>query len=153
MKLVFAPWSLNLRKHGDSQTLLQQAFLIMGIAFWVVAKRSDEPVMSAQAYGEFICSVPAEWWAASVMLASAVYLAGIIINGTWRGSAYLRLAGATWHVITLSLFAWGGWTAPDGLHLVIWCGVALYLHVRFLLWNIGDCARAMRSRDARNYRL
>ncbi len=142
----FAPWSQNLRRHGDSQTQVQQAFLGMGVVFWIVAKRSDEPVMSAAVYGDLIGGYPAELWAASVMLASTVYLAGIIINGAWRWSAALRLAGASWHVFTLALFAWGGANAPEGKHLVIWALVALYLHVRFTIWNIGDFARAVRSR-------
>jgi hypothetical protein len=148
MKLSFAPWSQNLRKHGDSQTQVQIAFLLMGIAFWVMAKSTDEPIMSSRAYGDLIGSYPAELWAASVMLASAVYLAGIIINGIWRGSAILRLIGALWHVITLSLFAWGGFHAPEGKHLFAWSAVALFLHGRFLIWNLGDFARAIRVRDA-----
>lgn len=144
MKLE-SPASRNLRCHGDSQLVLQIAFLCMGFAFWGVAAFLDDPVMDATVYGKFIGSYPAEWWAGSVILASFIYLAGIIINGNWRWSALLRLVGATWHVVTLSAFAHGGWAAPQGMHLLIWCGTALGIHGVFLWWNLGDFARAVRS--------
>lgn len=145
MILDYAPASQNLRKYGGIQLFVQAHFLAMGIIFWVVAKAIDIPVMSATVYGEFIGSFPAEWWAGSVITASALYLCGIIINGNWRWSVTLRLTGATWHVFTLGAFAHGGWSAPEGLHLLIWASLALSMHCFFLWWNLGDFARAVRS--------
>jgi hypothetical protein len=140
-----APASRNLHRHGPVQTFVQMHFLALGIAFWFVAMSFETPIMDAAVYGDFIGTYPAEWWAASVMLASAAYLAGIIINGNWRWSAALRLAGALWHVFTLTAFSHGGWSAPQGLHLLIWASVALSMHLIFLWWNLGDLARAVRS--------
>lgn len=143
--LDYSPASLNLRRYGGIQLFVQGHFLAMGIVFWVVAKAIDIPVMSTTVYGKFIGSYPAEWWAGSVIAASFLFLAGIIINGNWRWSVSLRLAGALWHVLTLSAFAHGGATAPEGLHLLIWACVALSMHLWLLWWNLGDFARAVRS--------
>ena len=106
--LECAPASQNLRRYGNVQVFVQAHFLVMGIAFWIVAKALDVAVMSTRVYGEFIGQFPAEWWAGSIILASGTFLAGIIINGNWRWSVCLRLVGATWHVLTLSAFAHGG---------------------------------------------
>ena len=147
MMLDCAPASQNLRRYGNVQVFVQAHFLVMGIAFWVVAKVLDVAVMSTRVYGEFIGQFPAEWWAGSIILASWIFLAGIIINGNWRWSVCLRLVGATWHVLTLSAFAHGGWTAPEGMHLLIWACVALSMHGWLLWWNLGDFARAVRSKS------
>ena len=143
--LTCAPASQNLRRYGNVQVFVQAHFLVMGIAFWFVAKKLDVAVMSTRVYGEVIGRYPAEWWAGSIILASGIFLAGIIINGNWRWSVCLRLIGAAWHVLTLSAFAHGGATAPEGMHLLIWACVALSMHVFLLWWNLGDFARAVRS--------
>jgi hypothetical protein len=137
------PASRNLRRHGDSQTVVQLAFLGMSVAFWAAAKLRDAPVMDERIYGKIVGAYPAEWWAASIMIASTVYLAGIIINGSWRWSAGLRLLGAVWHGLTLSLFTYGGATAEYGDPIMIWGGTALGMHLLFIGWNIGDFSRAV----------
>jgi len=141
-----SPASRSLRRFGGIQAFVQMHFLVMGLAFWLVARSFDTPIMDAEVYGPFIGSYPAEWWAASVILASFLFMAGITINGRWRWSAGLRLLGAFWHVLTLSAFAHGGWTAPQGLHLLIWACVALSMHLFLLWWNLGDFSQAIRSK-------
>ena len=144
MDWVLPPASKNLRLHGDSQTVYQKMMLGMALAFWVAAKIMEGPVMNPALYGEFVTQYPAEYWAASLMLASAVYLAGIIINGNWRWSPALRLTGALWHCVTLAMFSYGGMSAADGQPMMIWGGCALGVHAWFALLNIGDLWRAVR---------
>lgn len=138
------PASRNLRRHGDSQTVVQLAFFGMSLAFWAAAKLREAPVMDERIYGKIVGAYPAELWATSIMLASGLYLSGIIINGSWRWSAALRLIGAAWHGATLSLFTCGGATAEYGDPIMIWGGTALGMHVAFICWNVGDFTRAVR---------
>lgn len=143
--LDLPPASLNLRRHGDSQSKTQIAFLVIAIGFWIGAKLKDSPVMPAAVYGEWVVSFPAEWWAASIMLASAIYLSGILINGAWRWSPLLRLSGALWHIVTLTAFVIGASSAEYGDFLTISCGVFAVKHGWFAWLNAGDLCRAVRN--------
>lgn len=116
----------------------------MALVFWIFAKLKDGPIMSPAIYGEFVTQYPAEWWAASLMLASGAYLSGIVINGNWRWSPALRLIGAGWHVATMALFVAGGMNAVHGDVIMIWGASILVVHCFFAAWNIGDLARAVR---------
>lgn len=138
------PASKNLRRHGDSQTVFQIMLLGMALVFWVFAKIKSVPIMDAEIYGDFVTRYPAEWWAASLMLASGAYLAGIVINGNWRWSPALRLIGAGWHVATMALFVVGGMNAVHGDVIMIWGASILVVHLFFVAWNIGDLCRAVR---------
>lgn len=140
--MISAPKSPNLRLHGDSQLVVQVGMFALGVAFWVAGTVMDRPVMDELAYGDVITRYHAEWWAVSILVASTVYLLGIIINGDWRHSPLLRIAGATWHVLTLSAFAWGGWHAPSGMHLAIFTTDLVAVHLLFLWWNVTDYLRA-----------
>ena len=144
MEWVLPPASKNLRRYGDRQTGFQQMLLGMALVFWIFAVVKDGPIMAPEIYGEFVTQYPAEYWAASLMLASAVYLAGIIINGNWRWSPALRLTGALWHVATMALFVAGGMSAVHGDVIMIWGASILIVHLFFAAWNIGDLWRAVR---------
>lgn len=136
--------SPNLRRHGDSQEVTQWAFLAISAAFWAAALLQDGPVMRPQTYGPWIVTWPTQWWAGSLMLASATFLLGIIINGRWRWSPLLRLIGAAWHSTTLGIFCAGGIVAPYGENLAISSGVFCAVHLWFAAMNAADLRQAWR---------
>ena len=143
MDWTLPPASKNLRRHGDSQTVFQIMLLGMAFVFWVFAKIKTGPIMDAKIYGAFVAQFDAELWAASLMLASGAYLAGILVNGQWRWSSALRLLGAAWHVATMALFVAGGMNAVHGDVIMIWGASILIVHLFFVMWNIGDLWRAV----------
>lgn len=148
MSLFLPPWSRNLRKHGDSQIVLQCAMFTIAALFHIVATVADAQSMPTEVYGEWITQYPAEWWAQSIMLASTLYIIGIIVNGNWRWSPVLRLIGAAGHVIILSAFVIGAKDATFGDFFVLICLVMAGMHTVFMCWNIGDLARAFGRDDA-----
>jgi len=137
------PVSINLRKHGDSQLVVQAMMLGISVLFWIAAKMRSGPVMPSSIYGDWVVSFDAEVWAASIMLAAFVFLAGIIINGEWRWSPALRLGGALWHCITLGAFVAGAATAQYGDPVVMMCTGAGVVHLWFAWLNCGDLRRAI----------
>lgn len=147
--LDLPPASLNLRRHGDSQTVFQWAFLVMAVGSYIAAKMKDTPVMPAEVYGEWVTSFPAESWATSLMLASAVYLAGIMINGTWKWSPALRLTGAAWHTITLGMFSIGSAEAQFGDLFSLATAIFAAIHAWFCWLNIMDLRRAVENEPTR----
>lgn len=138
-----APHSINLKRHGDSQSVVQYAFLALSFFFLLAAFASPDPVMPAEVYGEWVVSFPAEAWAISIFLASSVYLMGISINGASLFSPFLRLAGAGWHAVTLSAFCVGSFGAKYGDFFALSTGVFALVHVWFVTLNIADAARAV----------
>ena len=139
------PWSKNLRRHGDSQYVVQWMMLAISIMFWIAAVVTSVPVMEADTYGVWVTSFPAEVWAGSIMLASFVYLLGIIINGEWRWSTVLRCIGAVWHVLTLAAFCLEAWGTAHGNPVVMMSTGALGVHVWFAALNMGDLWRAIEA--------
>jgi hypothetical protein len=142
------PWSQNLRKHGDSQMVMQWCTLSLSILFHLVATLQNGQVMPAEVYGYWITHYPAEWWARAIMAASTLYIVGILINGNWRWSPALRVIGAAGHVIIMSAFVIGAWGATFGDFFVLICLVMGVAHAVFLCWNLGDLTRAFGRRDA-----
>lgn len=142
--MILPPSSLNLRRHGDSQTVLQGAFLLLSILFFIAAKLKDSPLMPAEVYGEWVVSIPAEAWAISIMLASVIYILGIIVNGNWRWSPLLRLIGAGWQILTLGAFTIGSGAAAYGDSFALGCLVFGLVHAMFFVWNVGDLWRAIK---------
>jgi hypothetical protein len=139
------PISINLRKHGDSQFVMQSMMLGIALMFWAAAKATTEPVMSPDTYGAWVTSIPAEIWAGSIMLASFVFLLGVLINGEWRWSPALRLVGAVWHVFTLGAFCFGAFGTANGSPVLMMCVGALGVHLWFSWINLGDLHRAIWS--------
>lgn len=90
---------------------------------------------------------PAEYWAGSLVLASTVYLLGILINGRWRWSPLLRLIGAAWHSATLVAFAWGAALAASGDFVMVSSGVFAVVHCWFVALNFCDLRVALRRFD------
>ena len=146
MSVFEPPVSINLRKHGDSQLVFELMMLEIATIFWIAAKAKSGPVMPPSIYGEWVTSFDAEMWAGSIMLASFVFLAGIIINGDWRWSPALRFSGALWQVATLSAFCIGSLGAQYGDPVVMMCAGACSVHMWFVWLNLGDMLRAVRGK-------
>ena len=123
--------------------MLQLFFLALAVLCYIAAKAKHSPVMPAEVYGEWVTSYPAENWAVSLMLASAVYLAGIIINGAWRWSPALRLTGAAWHTITLGMFSIGSSEAQFGDVFSLATALLMGINGWFCWLNIMDLRRAV----------
>lgn len=140
--------SPNLRTHGDSQEVIQWAFLGIAAAFWAATLIRSEPVMKPETYGQMVVQFPTQFWAGSLMLASGIFLLGIIINGRWKWSPLLRLTGAAWHTATLAAFSIGGATAPYGENLAISAGVFAAIHFWFAAINLSDLRASLGERNA-----
>ncbi|MDZ7906411.1 MAG: hypothetical protein U5N55_11995 [Cypionkella sp.] len=140
------PVSLKLKAHGDSQLVVSYAFLGLALLFWIAARANDDPIMPAIVYGEFVTSLPAEVWAAALMIASTIHILGIVINGEWRWSPVLRFIGATAHCATLSLFTLTSFAAPYGDFFALGCGVFALVYAVFMWWNWCDIRQAGKGR-------
>jgi len=138
--------SLNLRRHGDSQEVVQWAFMAIAAFFWSATVFKPGPVMRWETYGEWVVQFPTQLWAGSLMAASTFYLLGIVINGRWKWSPILRLIGAGWHFLTLSIFSVGAASAPFGENLCISAAVFAVVHFRFAVWNACDLVAAWRTK-------
>jgi hypothetical protein len=144
--------SRNLRKHGDSQSVTQWWLLAMAVGSYIAAKISDEPVMPALIYGEWVTSFPAEDWAIWLMVAAFVYLAGIMLNGSWRWSPLPRLIGAAWHMLTLGLFSVSAMTAQYGDLFSLATAILTVLHGWFCWLNMEDLKQAVKYGPDNNRR-
>ena len=139
--------SPNLRRHGDSQEVLQWAFLVLAFGFWAAAKAKESPIMPSEVYGAWVVSIDAEIWAGSIMLAASLFLMGIIINGRWRWSPLLRLCGALWHVGTLGIFAISAAGSEYGDFMTLAAGVFCGVHAWFFALNLADFRWALKRND------
>jgi hypothetical protein len=138
------PLSSNLKRHGDSQEVISWWLLLMASLFWAMARLTDRPIMEPDDYGHWVTQFPAEYWAWSLMVASTVFLLGVIINGNWRWSPLLRLIGAGWHLITLVTFSAGAWWETGGNFITIAAGSLAAVHLVFVWWNTCDLAAGVR---------
>ena len=145
--MFLPPWSKNLRRHGDSQIVMQCCTLGLSILFYLTATLQDGQVMPAEVYGAWVTQYPAEWWASLIMMASTTYIVGILINGHWRWSPIFRVVGAAAHVTIMSAFVVGAMGATYGDFFVLICLVMGVAHAVFLAWNLGDLARALGRRE------
>ena len=129
--------SRNLRRHGGAQMTYQVPLLAMSFLFWIQAVLSDDPVMTPDMYGFWVTQFQAEVWAVSIMLASTIYISGILINGNWRWSPVLRFLGAMWHVFTMGAFAWGAISVGNNAMFAISLTFTS-VHVWFSMLNASD---------------
>jgi hypothetical protein len=144
MKLA-PPVAPMLRRYRSLQLGWCLPFLAISSLFWAGAHFSDEPMMPAEVYGEWVVSSPAEWWALSIMAGCASWLVGILINGDWRWSPFLRLIGTTWQVCTLGAFAIGSIGTQFGEIVSTGGAVFAVAHIFAVRWAIVDCAFVVRE--------
>jgi len=149
VSVFLPPWSQNLRRHGDSQLVMQWCTLGLSVLFYLRAVLSEGQVMPAEVYGAWVTDYPAEWWAMLIMGASTIYIVGIVINGYWRWSPVFRVIGSGLHVTVMAAFVVGAFGAAYGDFFVLICLVMGVQHSVFLAWNMGDLMRARGGRVVR----
>lgn len=116
------------------------------LQFCVAAALLDGPVMDPADYGPYVTSVKAEWWSYSILLISLGYLLGILVNGNWFWSPFLRTVCALLHVAELSLFAYLSWFVSPIDPFISACVTMAMLNGWLVILNIGDSYRAIRRR-------
>lgn len=91
---------------------------VMGSAFWVSTELGHF-VMSAEVYGHDVIRLPAELWAACMMVPAGVYLIALYINGKRFWTPYVRLLCGFITASYFSLFVVSAWPAAGGDLMVI----------------------------------
>jgi hypothetical protein len=121
-------WSFALRMFG------------CGFLFFVASSVWPE-AMPIGVYGEAAYDIDAETWALGFMAAAGLVLYGVHINGRWRWSPLLRIAG---HGFLLAMFAYlvaSALFAPFGSVVVIFGGLFFIPElIGFLRSNVRDLA-------------
>ena len=135
--------SKNLKRFGKEQQIIQALMLLMAAIYCIAAATMDGPVMDPKVYGDLVTSVNAEWWSWPIFIASMVYLLGIWINGNWRWSPALRVAGSLYHAVTLALFSYMAFGVSAVNPFVVTSGLLSVTNLVFLGWNLGDLSRAI----------
>lgn len=92
--------------------------MFMGTMFWAAASTGSF-VMSETVYGAAVVHYPSEFWAISMLMPSAVYIAALWINGRKRWSPYVRLFCGFLMASYFSTFVWSAWPAAGGDLMVI----------------------------------
>ncbi|SEU03544.1 hypothetical protein SAMN04489858_12077 [Paracoccus homiensis] len=115
--------------------------------FWLGMAITPDP-LGPSVYGHMAQNVEAEAWAAGFLGASLMVLYGCHINGRWRWSPVLRIAGYVILTVLFLLLTYSSFSAPSGV--VIWSWTLpcfVWPCVRFLRLNIIDAGRRWRGRD------
>lgn len=102
--------------------------------------------LGAAVYGSFAQTFQAEAWAAGFMGSALLLIYGIHINGRWRWSPVLRIAGLSLLTLLFSGLVASSLSAPTGV--VIWAFTIpcfLYPCFRFLRLNIIDAQARWRN--------
>lgn len=95
--------------------------------------------LSAAVYGAMAQEVQAEAWAVGFMGSALLLVYGVHINGRWRWSPFLRIAGLLLLTALFSALTLSSLSAPTGV--VIWAFTVpcfLFPCLRYLRLNIAD---------------
>lgn len=109
--------------------------------FWVSA-HLEIFTMPPEMYGAAM-EIPAEVWSGLLVFSSAVWLFGIYINGRWRWSPLLRVAGCGGHLTFNLIFLWTSATAPMGDVVALFSVSFALANARFLALNLRDLWRVI----------
>jgi hypothetical protein len=102
---IAARSSKNLKAHGDSQEVIAIATGTAGTLLWSTSIWVETPMIPPEVYGHLVTSINASVWAAWLFWWSAMLLIGIGLNGRWRWSPLLRLAGSFGNFLAFSFFS------------------------------------------------
>lgn len=111
-------WSLDTR---SAELLIAQICLVRGV-FLTLPGESLTPSI----YAGHLAVMPEAAWGWLEILAGAFAIAGILINGRWRKSPWLRVSGA---ILTGSIFASLTMTFQINSSLQVSLAVAVYLSI------------------------
>ena len=126
-----------MRDRSDQWSFALRMFAC-GFLFYVASAVWPE-AMPVGVYGETAYDIDAEIWALGFMAASGLVLYGVHINGRWRWSPALRIAGL---MVLLAMFAFlvaSALFAPFGSVIVIFGGLFFIPElIGFLRSNVRD---------------
>ena len=137
--------SKNIRQWGDHQLTLAVLLLWGAMYFTYIALATTEIVMSPEIYGEWVTGFQAEYWSIPMFMGSALHIAGIKINGRWRWSPLVRVAGCLLSSVMLVAFAAGAMGASMGDPVFAFGSIFAIFYVWFTVLNMGDLARSIKS--------
>lgn len=106
--------------------------------FWV-GMTIYPAAMGSEVYGAWAQTFEAEAWAGGYMGGSLLVIYGIHINGRWRWSPFLRIAGYSVLLALFAALAASSFFAPTGV--VIWAFTVpcfIYPCYRYLRENVSD---------------
>jgi len=129
-------------QHKSAQCAFGALALFYGIGFFFAAV-SGWDAMLPQQFGELAVSGEVEAWAGLQFSASMMMALGLLINGRWRWSAGLRLAGAAIISLICVILTYSAWTAPEGVAFMIYCAGFALLGSVVAWWNLVDLRAAM----------
>lgn len=136
--------SKNLQQFGQAQIMVQLFHGLFAAIYCVWAAVAPGHVMDPAIYGDVVTSVKAEVWSYSILTVVLVYFLGILINGAWRWSPWIRLSSALLQTCQIGFFAVMAYR-PDSLDpFIAGCAVLLTLNLWCVWLNAGDVLRAIR---------
>ena len=118
---------------------------LMGCVFWI-ASVSGHFKMSEEVYGAAV-QLPSEVWAGAMLFPSALYLAGLFINGRRRWTAPARIAVGVWMMFYFSSFVASALPASGGDLMVIASGIMM---IKSAVMGYFDGLDYLRKRHAKH---
>ena len=137
--------SRNLRKYLWGHMIIMFIMTSQAFQFSLGAALMDSPVMSVADYGPWVTGVKAELWSWPLLIASLSYILFMLINGNWRWSPAARMFFATFHVATLTLFAYLSWYVDPIDPFVSGCITLAVCNGWLVVLNAGDLKRAIKG--------
>jgi len=129
-------------RHKGAQVTFSGMALFYGFAFFAAAISGWDAMFPSQ-FGDTAVKAEVEAWAGAQLGASVILAMGLMINGRWRWSPALRLAGAT----VISALCWGlavsAFTAPEGWPVAVYCAGFGGLGAIVAWWNLVDLRAAI----------
>lgn len=138
--------SLSLRKYKWAHLLTAFIMASVSLQFCIAAAVMEGPVMDPADYGPLVTSVKAEWWSWPQLIISLGYLLGVLINGNWYWSPFLRVVCALGNAGLLILFTWLSWFVSPVDPFISACATMAVVNLWLALLNTGDCWRAIKRR-------
>lgn len=129
----------------QSQRNLACRVMASAALFWVGSLLSPN-AMGASIYGDLAFAFEVEAWVSGFILGAALLAYGVTINGAWRYSPLLRIAGLSILLVLFSALAWSAFQAPSGVIIWSWSIPCLLLPcANFLRLNVVDVSRRWRN--------
>lgn len=114
--------------------------LTCGFLFFIASSVWPE-AMPEDVYGSMAYDIDAETWSLGFMAASGLLIYGVLINGRWRWSPVLRIAGLSMLLAMFVYLVVSALHAPYGSVIVIFGGLFFVPEILiFLRSNVRDLA-------------
>lgn len=134
--------SFKLSRHKSAQIAFSALALFYGFAFFGAAIAGWNAMIPDQ-FGALAVSGEVEAWAGLQLCASVLLALGLTINGRWRWSPALRMAGAGFITLICGLLAYSASTASEGVSFFVYCSGFCAFGAVVTWWNLVDLRSAM----------